>query len=191
MVSSISLFVIVLIILGLTAAVALLYILLTNNKLVSLKAMIAESQSGIEVQLEKQHRLIPSLAELVQKHAASESNLIDNLLEKLNEVKETTDLPGRAGKENALLYTIKEVISLKNAYSELGKDKSFLLLQENLAEVEGDLEMARRYYNAIVRDYNTRIDAFPSGIVALLLSHKKEAYFSSNPQDDTDQGQYN
>lgn len=133
------------------------------NRLVRHRNLVREAWSGIDVQLKRRHDLVPSLVESVRGHAAFERGVLEDV----------TRL--RAGQpasralqdgENALTSQLRGLLAVAEAYPQLRAGESFLTLQRQLAEVENHLQMARRYYNGTVRDYNTAVESFPSNLVA-------------------------
>ncbi len=149
--------------LALAALLALLgWIALAFNRLVRAGNLTREAWSGIDVQLKRRHDLVPALVETTRGHARFERDTFDAL----------TNLRGqRASRalqdgENALSGQLRELLAVAEAYPELRASESFLALQSRLAEVEHQLQMARRYYNGTVRDLNIAIESFPSNVVA-------------------------
>ena len=143
--------------------VLLAWVAVAFNRLVRHRNLVREAWSGIDVQLKRRHDLVPALVESVRGHAAFERGVLE----------EVTRLRGGAPAsralqdgENALTTQLRGLLAVAEAYPQLRAADSFLALQRQLAEVENHLQMARRYYNGTVRDYNTAVESFPSNLVA-------------------------
>ena len=148
------------------ALLVLIWGVLTFNRLVKEKNIVAEAWSGIDVQLKKRHNLIPNLVELVKVYAKHERDVLENVTSIRSEV-HTVDQVGQANlTEGLLTKSLTGLFGLIENYPDLKADKNFLSLQDELVQIEDDLQHARRYYNGAVRDINTRILSFPHSIVA-------------------------
>jgi len=132
------------------------------NRLVRRRNLVREAWSGIAVQLTRRHDLVPALLDCTRGHAAFERQTLERLATLL-------DAPvsrARQDDENALSGQMRGLLAVVEAYPELRASDSFLALQARLVEVENQLQMARRYYNGAVRDYNIAVESFPSNLVA-------------------------
>src|ERR1700744_6295055 len=147
------------------AAVIVLWAILVYNGLVSRRAMVAEGWSGIDVQLKRRADLIPNLVETVKGYASHERGTFDELT-KLRSQTGTQDVEQRAQTEAAIPPAIGKVMAVAEAYPDLKASANFQSLQNELAEVEDQIQLARRYYNGAVRDYNTSIEQMPANFVA-------------------------
>src|SRR5262249_9987531 len=130
--------------------------------------------SGIDVQLKRRHDVVPNLVEAVRSYAGFEKHLLEELTRLRAE--------GRASRalqdgENALSAQLRGALAVAEAYPQLRANQSFLRLQEQLVEIEDQLQMARRYYNGTVRDYNTAAESFPSNLVASLFRFPLQEFF--------------
>lgn len=147
---------------------------LAFNRLVRHRNLVREAWSGIDVQLKRRHDLVPNLVESVRGHATFERTVLE----------EVTRLRGapRASRalqdgENALTTQLRGLLAVAEAYPQLRAGESFLGLQQRLTEVENHLQMARRYYNGAVRDYNIAVESFPSNLVARAFGFTLEEFF--------------
>ena len=147
---------------------------LAFNRLVRHRNLVREAWSGIDVQLKRRHDLVPNLVESVRGHATFERTVLE----------EVTRLRGapRASRalqdgENALATQLRGLLAVAEAYPQLRAGESFLGLQQRLTEVENQLQMARRYYNGAVRDYNIVVESFPSNLVARAFGFTLEEFF--------------
>ncbi len=142
------------------------FAILTYNGLTSLRAMADNAWADIDVQLKRRHDLIPSLVAAVKGHAGYERGTLESVVEARNRATSATG-PRAAGEaEDTLAGSVRQLLALAEAYPDLKAAESFLALQKNLTEIEDQVQQARRYYNAVVRDFNTKIQQFPSNLVA-------------------------
>lgn len=147
------------------------------NHIVSLRNMLREAWSGIDVQLKRRHDLIPNLVELVKAYAAHESETLEEVTRLRRESQKQQD-PSKIGQlEKDISRDMQRLIALVENYPDLKADKNFRQLQSDLVEVEDHLQYARRYYNGSVRNFNTAIESFPNNILAGWFSFKPQAFF--------------
>jgi LemA protein len=160
---------------ALIAALALLaWTAVAFNRLVRGANLVREAWSGIDVQLKRRHDLVPNLVAVVRSHATFEKQVLEDLTRLRAQGRATRELQDR---ENALSTQLRGVLAVAEAYPELRANQSFLNLQRQLAEVEDQLQMARRYYNGTVRDYNTAAESFPSNLVASRFGFTAREFF--------------
>lgn len=167
----------ILIVVGGIVLVLLLWYVLTYNGFIRLKNQADESWSGIDVQLKRRYDLIPNLVETVKGYAAHEKTTFENVTKARNVAMGAQSIEDKAKAENMLSGMLKSLFAVAENYPELKANQNFLDLQANLTEIENQLQMARRYYNAVVRDYNVMCESFPSLIIAGMGGFKKRAFF--------------
>ncbi|NWF52719.1 MAG: LemA family protein [Nitrospirae bacterium] len=160
------------IILGTTVAAIAIY-----NKLIRLRNTVRSSWSDIDVQCKKRYDLVPNLIETVKGYASHERNLFEKVTEARTLAMRASSPSDKAKAENILSDTLKTLFAVAEAYPDLKASSNFLQLQTQLKELEDNIENARRYYNAVVRDYNILIESFPSNIIALSFNFKQEEFF--------------
>lgn len=139
--------------------------------------MVREAQSGIDVQLKRRHDLIPNIVDAVRGYSGYERKLLENITSLRVQ---SAGLPlnkDKAVLENNISQGLKTIFALAENYPDLKAAGNFLDLHKALAETEDNIQMARRYYNGTVRDYNIRVESFPGNIVAALMKFKNEAFF--------------
>ena len=163
------------------ALVALLLIFLLvymgmYNKLQRLKNLTEEGGATIDVQLKKRYDLIPNLVETVKGYAKHESETLEKVIAARNAAMTATGNEKMAA-ENVLTGTLKSLFALQEAYPQLKANTNFTDLQSQLSRIETELASARRYYNATVKELNTKIDVFPSNLVARKMRLEKRVYF--------------
>jgi LemA protein len=154
----------VFILIGVVVLVAL-WAILTYNGLVSRRAMVAEGWSGIDAQLKRRADLIPNVVETVKGYAAHERQTFDELTRMRSEAG-SQDPAQRAASETAITAAIGKVMAVAEAYPDLKASANFQTLQKDLADVEDQIQLARRYYNGAVRNLNVAVQQFPSNLIA-------------------------
>jgi len=147
------------------------------NRLVEDAQRVKSGWSDIEVQLKRRHDLIPKLVSAVKRYAAYESATLDAVTALRSKARQSNTVGNQASLETKLSNSLVSIYALKENYPELKANQSFLQLQTEITEVEGDIQFARRYYNGAVRNLNTRIDSFPDMLVANLFNYQQALYF--------------
>ncbi len=165
-----------LIILAVIAAVAFALVGIYNG-LVRLRNMAEQAWSDVDVQLKRRYDLIPNLVETVKGYATHEKSTFESVVEARSRAMQATTPEAKAEAENFLQSTLKSLFALSEAYPDLKANQNFLELQAELARIEEQIQLARRYYNAVVRDLNTKIESVPSNIVANMFGFQKKEYF--------------
>jgi LemA protein len=158
-------------------AFAALWAVLAYNGLVRQKNMVAEAWSGIDAQLKRRADLIPNLVETVKGYAAHERDTFEQLAQLRASVQAGADLATRAQTETAITAALMHLIGVAEAYPELKASENFQQLQSELAETEDQIQLARRYYNGTVRNYNIAIEQFPSNLIAQVGKFSPAAFF--------------
>lgn len=155
----------------------LLYLIVVFNGLVRLRMLAHNAYADIDVQLKRRHDLIPSLVATVQGHAGYEKGTLEAVVNARNAAQKAIGPAAAGSAELALSGQVKQLFAIAEAYPDLKAGGSFLQLQTSLVGIEDHLQNARRYYNAVVRDLNTRIAQFPAMLVAGPLGFKAEEFF--------------
>jgi LemA protein len=137
------------------------------NSLVSGRNHVAESWSGIDTELKRRYDLIPNLVETVKGYATHERQVFEAVVEARSRAVASTGSPAaQAQDENVLVGALKQLLAVAEAYPNLKASENFLALQNQLTETEDRIQAARRFYNANVRDYNNRVQMFPTNLLA-------------------------
>lgn len=165
-----------LVILGIVLAVIFFGIII-YNKLIRMRNTVKSSWSDIDVQLKKRYDLVPNLVETVKGYAAHEKAVFEKVTTARSMAMRASTPADKAKAENMLTDTLKSLFALAEAYPELKANANFMQLQSQLKELEDNIEYARRYYNAVVRDFNILIESFPSNIIASSFRFKQEEFF--------------
>jgi len=161
---------------GLIVVVVIVLVGLYNG-LVQLKIRADSAWSDIDVQLKRRHDLIPNLVETVKGYAAHEKGTFEDVAKWRSAAMSATAPAERAQAEGQLTMALKSLFAVAEAYPQLKANENFMSLQKSLADIENDVQNARRYYNAVVRDYNTRIQTFPSNMFASAFGFQARQFF--------------
>jgi len=162
--------------------VALLYAVVIYNRLVRLRALVREGFSGITVQLRRRADLIPNLVETVKGYATHERGTLDQITRLRADATRTNSVGQTAQADAQMTGLLGRLIAIAENYPELKADANFRQLQDELSEVEEELAGSRRYYNATVRDLNTRVRSFPDMLFARPLGFdEEEPYADADP----------
>src|SRR5574338_745615 len=153
------------------------YLLITYNGLVRLRQLARNAWADIDVQLKRRHDLVPTLVATVQGHAGYEKGTLEAVVNARNGAQLAKGPAAAGSAELALSGQVKQLFAIAEAYPDLKAGGSFLQLQTSLVEIEDHLQNARRYYNAVVRDLNTRIAQFPAVLVAGPMGFRAEEFF--------------
>lgn len=165
------------------------------NALIRLRQHLQDSWAGIETELKRRYDLIPNLVETVKGYAAHEKKLLEKVTKARSLAQDSTGPPERqAADENILVGELRHLFAVSERYPELKASRNFLELQKELTNTEDRIQAARRFYNGNVRDLNTRIEIFPSNIIASLFNFTQSEYFeidsvaeASTPQIDLEE----
>lgn len=154
------------------------------NSLVQLKVRADSSWSDIDVQLKRRHDLIPNLVETVKGYAAHEKGTFENIAKFRSQAMQATAPADKAQAENQLSGALKSLFAVAENYPELKASEQFTSLQASLNSIEDNIQNARRYYNAVIRDYNTRVQSFPANIIAGMFGFQPRQFFEvESPED--------
>lgn len=164
------------------AALIILYLIGGYNSLVRLRNYVNESWSQIDAQLKRRYDLIPNLIETVKGYMNYEEKV-------LTEIVQARSMLLSGNKEeaidanNMISQSLKSLFAVSEAYPDLKANKNFLLLQEELSGTENKIAYARKHYNEVVRQYNTKVEMFPSNIIAGIFGFQKNVYFKVKEEE--------
>jgi LemA protein len=156
--------------------VIILWLVLAYNGLVRTRNRAQEAWSDIDVQLKRRYDLIPNLVESVKGYAGHEKTVFEDVTKARSQAMQATGA-AKAGAENALSGTLKSLFAVAENYPDLKANQNFLSLQNELTDTEDKIQAARRFYNGMVRDLNTKIQAFPTNLMASSLGFKSMDFF--------------
>lgn len=160
-----------------------LYVMNTYNGLIRMKNKIEEALATIEAYLKKRYDLIPNLVETVKGYAKHEKQTFTDVIEARNKVMSAVGFDEMSKTENMLKDTMKSLFALAENYPELKANENFLDLQNQLTKVEDDILQSRKYYNAVVKSFNTKIETFPNSIIANAFKFEKREYYKINEEE--------
>lgn len=157
--------------------IVILAIIGMYNGLIRLKVRVDEAWSDIDVQLKRRHDLIPNLVETVKGYAAHEKTTLDAVIKARNSAMQAGTAADKAKAENALSDTLKSIFALAESYPDLKANQNFLELQRELTDTEDKIQASRRFYNGNVRDFNTKLQVFPTNVMAGILGFAVRDFF--------------
>jgi LemA protein len=158
-------------------ALLLLYVIGIYNRLVRLRALVKEGFSGITVQLRRRADLIPNLVEAVQGYATHERETLDQVTARRADATKAGSVAETAQADAAMTGLLGRLMVIAEAYPDLKANQNFLDLQDELSSIEGELQGARRYYNATVRDLNSTVQSFPPVLIARPMGFTEEPFY--------------
>ena len=162
------------------------YLIMVYNSLVSMRQKVLSAWSDIEVQLKKRYNLIPALVDTVKGYAKHESDTLKKVIQARNMALNAHNA-GDASKAEAMYKSaLGGIFALSEAYPDLKANENFVNLQNQLQAIEEDIESARRYYNATVRDYNAKIESFPDIYIAQKFNFEPYEYFEVDKSIEAD-----
>ncbi|MFI7585795.1 LemA family protein [Spongisporangium articulatum] len=158
-----------------------LWVVTSYNGLIKLRNLVQEAWRQIDVELNRRHDLIPNLVETVKGYASHERET----LEAVTRARAAAVAPGagpaeQAAQENVLSQALGRLLAISEAYPDLKANQNFLALQNELSQTEDRIANGRRYYNATVRELNTKVETIPSNIIAGLFNVSRAEYFEAD-----------
>src|SRR5215470_3532691 len=159
------------------AVLAVLFLAGMYNSLVTLRVRADSAWSDIDVQLKRRHDLIPNIVETVKGYAAHEKGTFENIAKLRSQAMQASTPADKAQAENQLSGALKSLFAVAENYPELKASEQFTGLQTSLNSVEDNIQNARRYYNAVVRDFNTKVQSFPTNILAGMFGFQIRQFF--------------
>lgn len=157
--------------------VVALWLIMTYNGLIRLKNQVDEAWSDIDVQLKRRYDLIPNLVNTVKGYATHESGVFEKVAQARSAAMGAQNPGDKAAAENMLSSTLKSLFAVSEAYPELKTNENFLKLQDELSDTENKVQASRRFYNGNVRDFNTKLQVFPTNFIANILGFKDRTFF--------------
>jgi LemA protein len=169
---------------GTTAAVTIAIIafiafitIIYYNKFVKYRNKVKEAWSSVDVQLKRRYNVIPNLVETVKGYASHEKEVMESLTLARTKAIEAGNVNDQAAAENSISSALKSVFAVAENYPDLKANTNFLQLQESLLSVEDEIQMSRRYYNAVVKENNTALEQFPGVFFAMMFGFSTSDYF--------------
>jgi LemA protein len=168
--------VVVLVVLGVMAAIVLAVIGMYNG-LVAMRQQVRNAWSQIDVQLKRRYDLIPNLVETVKGYAKHERETLERVIQARNAAVAAQGVQAQAQAENVLTGALRQLFALSERYPDLKANQNFLALQEELSATENRISFARQHYNDVTAGYNTRVQSFPSNLIAGMFGFAVEPFF--------------
>ena len=159
-----------------------LFLISIYNRLVVSRNRIDNAWSQIDVQLQRRYDLIPNLVETVKGYASHEKGVFENVTQARANAMNAQGPAQQAQAENMVSSALKSLFAVAEAYPDLKANQNFALLQEELSGTEGKIAYARQFYNDTVQSYNTKIQTFPSNLVAGTFGFKEREYFEADDE---------
>jgi len=169
------------IVLGIIVVVAI-WVIAAYNGFIRLRNMVEEAFSTMDVYLKKRYDLIPNLVETVKGYAAHEAGTLEKVVQARNMAANATTIEGKIQGENMLGGMLKSLFAIAEAYPDLKANTNFLDLQAQLQRIEDEIANSRKYYNAIVKEFNTKVERFPSNIIAGIFNFTRKVMFEVNDE---------
>jgi LemA protein len=163
--------------------VAVFWFIFAYNRFITLATRAKEAWSDIEVQMKRRYDLIPNLVNTVKGYATHESTAFEKVTQARSQAMQAGSLADHAKAEGELTGALKSLFAISEAYPDLKANTNFLALQTELSDTENKIQAARRFYNGTVRDFNTRLQVFPSNIIAGIFGFKKADFFDLADND--------
>lgn len=160
-------------------AVVVLWLIVSYNSLIAWRNRVEESWSDIDVQLKRRYDLIPNLMETVKGYATHERELFEKVTAARAAAMGAGSMADKAAKEDALSNTLKSLFAVSENYPELKASENFLKLQDELSDTENKIQASRRFYNTNARDYNTKLQVFPTNLIAGMLKFQVRDFFQA------------
>ena len=170
-------------IIAIVVVIVLLLIVLYNG-LAGLRVRADSAWSDIDVQLKRRHDLIPNLVETVKGYATHEKGTFENIARYRSAAMSATSVDEKAQAEGQLTQALRGLLAVAENYPQLRASEQFTSLQSSLSQTEDAIQNSRRYYNAVVRDLNTKIATFPSNIIAGMFSFQPRQFFQTVTRED-------
>ena len=164
-------------ILWIVPALIAIWLIFTYNSLIRSRNQVDEAWSDIEVQLKRRYDLIPNLVNTVKGYAAHEKGVFEKVTEARTRAMGTQNPHDKLAAENMLTGALKSLFAVAENYPDLKANQNFLSLQGDLTDTENKIQASRRFYNGSVRDFNTKIQVFPTNTIAGMLNFKPREFF--------------
>lgn len=150
----------------------------TYNGFIRLRNREKEAESDIDVQTKRRYDLIPNLVEAVKGYMKQEREVLENVTRARTQAMSAGGTAlDKAGAENMLSGALKTLFAVSENYPDLKSNQNFLELQRELSDTENKIQAARRFYNSVVQELNTKIESFPSNVIAKMFGFKQENFF--------------
>lgn len=161
-------------------AITIVWLIGVYNGLIKFKNRTDEAWSDIDVQLKRRYDLIPNLVNTVKGYASHEKETFEKVTAARTAAMNAEGVEAKGEAENMLSGTLKSIFALSEAYPDLKANANFLKLQDELSDTENKIQASRRFYNGNVRDFNTKVQVFPTNVIAGMLGFKEYDFFKAD-----------
>lgn len=168
---------IILIVILLIVLIGVVWLIAAYNGFIRMRNSVEEAFATMDVYMKKRYDLIPNLVETVKGYASHEKETLENVTKARNMAAGAETLEQRAAAENTLTGTLKSLFAVAENYPNLKANENFMDLQRQLQKVEEDIANSRKYYNAVVKEFNTMIQVFPNNLLAGMFRFEKKPMF--------------
>ena len=168
------------IIIAVIVVLLIIYLISTYNAFVRLRNSVREAFSTMDVYLKKRWDMIPNLVETVKGYAKHEKETLEGVVKLRNSAYDSMSMEEKIATNQELSRGITKIMALAEAYPDLKANTNFTDLSNQLTKVEEDIANSRKYYNAVVRRYNDKVEMFPSNLVASIFKFSKETFFEAD-----------
>ena len=159
------------------------YVLIQYNSFIKLNNAVKEAFATMDVYLKKRWDLIPNLVEVVKSYAEHESNVIEEVVKLRNLTYEKMSLTDKINTNQQLTEELSKIMAISENYPDLKASQNFSDLSNQLSKIEDEIANSRKYYNAVVNNFNTKTEMFPSNIVAKIFKFKPEKMFEVKDEE--------
>lgn len=167
----------------LVAVLFLVYILITFNDFIKLNNKVKEAFATMDVYLKKRWDLVPNLVETVKGYADHEKSTLEKVIELRNEVYDNLSDENKIKANEKMTESIRKIMFLSESYPELKASENFVNLSKELTKLEDEIAQSRKYYNAVVRMFNNKVEMFPSNIIAKISGYKSKLMFEATDEE--------
>lgn len=171
-------------IIWLIVALVVVWVVFVYNSLVRARNRVKEAWSDILIQLKRRYDLIPNLVETVKGYANHEKSVLEEVTAARTQAMGADSKAEKAQAENQLSATIKTLFAVAENYPDLKANANFLELQRELADTEDKIQAARRFYNSVTLDFNTRIQVFPTNLMSRMFGFQPEEFFTLESEEE-------
>ncbi len=165
------------IIIGIIAVIIIIWFVAGYNGFVTLKNKVEEAFSTMDVYLKKRYDLVPNLVETVKGYASHESKTLESVVSARAGAMGAKTIEDKIAGENHFQETLKTLFAVAENYPDLKANQSFLDLQDQLRRLEDEIASSRKYYNAVVKEFNTKTEKFPSNLIANIFHFTRKPMF--------------
>lgn len=164
-------------------ALLVIYVLVTYNGFVRIKNRVEEAFSTMDVYLKKRWDLIPNIVETVKGYAKHEKSTLSEVIKLRNGAYDDMSSDEKIKANQELSKGITKIMALAEQYPELKANENFKDLSAQLTKIEDEIANSRKYYNGTVREFNDKVQMFPSNVVAMIFGYKTKTMFEANEEE--------